>query len=264
VLPPRLDVALLRRELVEAGLWRELRVVPVTGSTNADVAVLAKSGELPGLVLIAEHQAAGRGRLDRVWTAPPRSGLSFSVLLRPAGLPVAAWRLLPLLVGVSVATAVRSATGIEVGLKWPNDLLIGERKLGGILAERVEAPDGAAVVVGVGLNVGLRESELPVPTATSLVLAGAGEVDRTAILGAILRVLADEYARWQAAAGHGVRLLGLYRELCVTLGRDVRVELAGGQTIEGRAVDVEPDGSLIVESAQNRRSISAGDVVHVR
>jgi BirA family biotin operon repressor/biotin-[acetyl-CoA-carboxylase] ligase len=264
VLPAPLDVALLRSELVETGLWRELRVVEVTGSTNADVAVLAKSGELGGLVLTAEHQAAGRGRLDRVWTAPPRSGLSFSVLLRPAGVPVSAWSLLPLLGGVSVASAVSSVAGIEVGLKWPNDLLIGERKLGGILAERVETPDGAAVVVGVGLNIGLRESELPVPTATSLVLAGAANVDRTAILSAILRVLADEYAHWQAAAGAGVRLLGLYRELCVTLGRDVRVELAGAQTIEGRAVDVEPDGSLIVESLHNRRSISAGDVVHVR
>jgi BirA family biotin operon repressor/biotin-[acetyl-CoA-carboxylase] ligase len=264
VLPPPLDVALLRSELVDTGCWREVRVVDVTGSTNADVAVLARMDEPPGLVLIAEHQAAGRGRLDRVWTAPPRSGLSFSVLLRPAGVPVSAWSLLPLLVGVSVASAVSSTAGVEVGLKWPNDLLIGDRKLGGILAERVEAPAGAAVVVGVGLNIGLQERELPVPTATSLVLAGAANVDRTAILSAILRVLADEYGRWQAAAGDGVRLLGLYRELCVTLGREVRVELAGAQTIEGRAVDVEPDGSLIVESAHNRRAVSAGDVVHVR
>src|SRR5450432_29402 len=261
---PPLDVALLRCELVDTGLWREVRVVDQTGSTNADVGALARSGEPTGLVLVAEHQAAGRGRLDRVWTAPPRSGLSFSVLLRPVGVPVSAWSLLPLLVGVSVASAVRAVAGVEVGLKWPNDLLIGERKLGGILAERVESTGGAVVVVVVGLNIGLRERELPVPTATSLVLAGAGNIDRTAILSAILRVLADEYARWLAAAGDGVRLLGLYRELCVTLGRDVRVELAGAQTIEGRAVDVEPDGSLIVESLRNRRSISAGDVVHVR
>lgn len=264
MVPPPLDVAVLRSELVESGLWREVRVVDVTGSTNADVAVLARLDESPGLVLIAEHQAAGRGRLDRVWVAPPRSGLSFSVLLRPAGVAISAWSLLPLLVGVSVASAVSSSAGVEVRLKWPNDLLIGERKLGGILAERVEAPSGAAVVVGVGLNIGLQETELPVPTATSLVLADASSVDRTAILSAILRRLADEYALWRAAAGDGVRLLGLYRELCVTLGRDVRVELAGAQMIEGRAVDVEPDGSLIVESLHIRRSVSAGDVVHVR
>ena len=176
---PPLDVQALNRALVDGGLWRELRVVDETGSTNADVAELARSGEAEGLVLVAEHQSAGRGRLGRVWRAPARSGLSFSVLLRPVTVPAGRWPLVPLLVGVGVARAVARVTDIEISLKWPNDLLVGGRKLGGILAEWLEPvaaggqaePAGAigpAIVVGVGLNVTLREPELPVPTAISL------------------------------------------------------------------------------------------------
>ena len=116
---PPLDVRALNRALVDGGLWRELRVVDETGSTNADVAELARSGEAEGLVLVAEHQSAGRGRLGRVWRAPARSGLSFSVLLRPVTVPAGRWPLVPLLVGVGVARAVARVTDIEISLKWP-------------------------------------------------------------------------------------------------------------------------------------------------
>ena len=262
---PPLDVRGLNRALVDGGLWRAVRVVDETGSTNADVAELARSDEPEGLVLVAEYQNAGRGRLGRTWTAPPRSGLSFSILLRPDGVPVAAWTLLPLLVGVAVAKAVTAvATDLAVGLKWPNDLLIGERKLAGILAERIDSPAGAAVVVGIGLNVTLRENELPLPTATSLAIAGAGSADRDTVLRAVLRAIAHSYAAWRAAGGDGTRVLAAYRELCVTLGRDVLVELGGDQIVSGRAVEIGPDGSLVVETSAGRRSVNAGDVVHVR
>jgi BirA family transcriptional regulator, biotin operon repressor / biotin---[acetyl-CoA-carboxylase] ligase len=275
---PPLDVRALRRALVDGQLWREVRVVDETGSTNADVAALARSGEPAGLVLIAEHQTTGRGRLGRSWAAPARSGLSFSVLLRPTDVPLPAWTLLPLLVGVAVATAVGEVSGTGVRLKWPNDLLIGERKLGGILAERADsmaggsaaaltgaAVAGAAVVVGVGLNVTLRAAELPVPIATSLALAGATCTDRDPVLRAALRAIAAEYAAWRQAAGSGEDgLLAKYRALCVTLDRDVRIELPGGDAMEGRAVDIGADGCLLVDTAAGRRSVRAGDVVHVR
>jgi BirA family biotin operon repressor/biotin-[acetyl-CoA-carboxylase] ligase len=259
LLRPPLDVPALRREV--AGQWREVRVVAETGSTNADVAELARSGEPAGLVLVAEYQTAARGRLDRRWTAPARSGLTFSMLMRPDDVAVAAWTLLPLLVGVAVAAAVEETAAVDALLKWPNDVLVGDRKLAGILAERVETPTGPAVVVGVGLNVTLAEDELPVPTATSLVLSGASCVDRTVVLGGILSTIARDYTGWRAADGV---LLPRYRRRCATLGREVRVELPGGVVLDGRAVDVDSDGSLVVETAAGRRSVTAGDVVHVR
>ena len=277
---PPLSVRALSRGLVDFGIWREIRVVDETGSTNADVVQLARSGAAAGLVLVAEHQTAARGRLDRGWSAPARSGLTFSVLLRPSdvtpdvmpdlqvglpplpsvAVPPGRWSLLPLVVGVGVASALRRVADVEAGLKWPNDVLIGDRKLAGILAEVVDD----AVVVGVGLNVTLREAELPVPTAISLALAGASCTDRDTLLRAIVRGIGDEYLAWRRVEGDGERsVLPRYRELCVTLGRDVRVDLAS-DSLEGRAVDINADGSLVVQTSAGRRSVSAGDVVHVR
>ena len=277
---PPLSVRALSRGLVDFGVWREIRVVEETGSTNADVVQLARSGAAAGLVLVAEHQTAARGRLDRGWSAPARSGLTFSVLLRPSdvtpdvmpdlqvglpprppvAVPPARWSLLPLVVGVGVATALRRVADIEVGLKWPNDLMIGDRKVAGILAEVVDD----AVVVGVGLNVTLREAELPVPAATSLALAGAGCTDRDTLLRAVVRGIGDEYLAWRRVEGDGERsVLPRYRQLCVTLGREVSVDL-GADSLKGRAVEINADGSLVVQTSAGRRSVSAGDVVHVR
>ena len=258
---PPLDVRALNRALVDGGLWRRVQVVDETDSTNADVAELARSGEAEGLVLVAEHQLAGRGRHGRAWEAPARSGLSFSVLLRPVGVPANRWPLVPLLAGVGVARAVARVAETEISLKWPNDLLIGDRKLGGILAEWVEP---AAIVVGVGLNVTMREPELPVPTAISLGLAGAKTTDRDTVLRACLRGIATEYAAWLGAAGDPESLLPAYRQLCTTIGREVRVELPGGRLLQGRAAGVDATGSLVVETAGARETVTAGDVVHVR
>jgi BirA family biotin operon repressor/biotin-[acetyl-CoA-carboxylase] ligase len=277
---PPLSVRALSRGLVDYGIWREVRVVEETGSTNADVVELARSGAAAGLVVVAEHQTAARGRLDRAWSAPARSGLTFSMLLRPSdvtpdvmpdlqvglpplasvAVPPARWSLLPLVVGVGLASALRRVAEVDIGLKWPNDLMIGDRKVAGILAEVVDD----AVVVGVGLNVTLREAELPVPTAISLALAGASTTDRDTLLRAAVRGIGDEYLAWRRVEGDGERsVLPRYRELCVTLGRDVSVDL-GGESIQGRAIDVNDDGSLVVETSAGRRSVSAGDVVHVR
>jgi len=263
---PPLDPRALSRAFAHDPLWREIRVVDATGSTNSDVAALARENVPEGVVLVAEHQTAGRGRLDRRWVAPPRSGLSFSMLLRP-DVALSRWSLLPLVVGVGVARGVTRVCEVRVSLKWPNDLLVGDRKLGGILAERVEPAGGdapAAAVVGVGLNVTLREGELPVPTAISLSLAGASTTDRDTIVRAALREVGQQYARWVAAEGAAATVLPAYRELCATLGKIVRADLPTGDAVEGTAVDVRDDGALMIDTAAGRQPVSAGDVVHLR
>ncbi|MFE7133739.1 biotin--[acetyl-CoA-carboxylase] ligase [Streptomyces sp. NPDC057638] len=269
--PPLNERALRRALLTPGSLWSSLDVVTSTGSTNTDLAALAaRATDTPeGAVLVAEEQTAGRGRLDRAWTAPPRSGLFLSVLLRPGpGVPAERWGWLPLLAGVAVATGLSRAAGVDMSLKWPNDLLVTvdgeERKTGGILAER--AGDGS-VVLGMGVNVTLRATELPVPTAGSLALANAVCTDRDPLLRAVLRSLEDWYGRWRAAAGDpaasGVQ--AAYAAGCATLGRTVRAELPGDRSLTGEAVALDGEGRLVLRTATGRReAVGAGDVVHLR
>ncbi|MFE9394440.1 biotin--[acetyl-CoA-carboxylase] ligase [Streptomyces flavidovirens] len=264
---PPLSALALRRALVrEGGLWTSLDVVPTVGSTNTDLARRAK--DLPeGAVLVAEEQTEGRGRLDRRWSAPARSGLFFSVLLKPTEVPVEKWGWLPLLAGVSVATALSRSAGVDTALKWPNDLLVTvggeERKAGGILAER--AADG--VVVGIGINVSLSEKELPIPGAGSLALAGAVSTDRDPLLRAVLRSLGQWYGAWRASGGDPAasRLQEAYAAGCATLGRTVRAELPGGRSVTGEAVAVDGHGRLVLATAEGvQQPVGAGDVVHLR
>ncbi|MER7583294.1 biotin--[acetyl-CoA-carboxylase] ligase [Kitasatospora sp. NPDC097691] len=265
---PPLDEEALRHDLlVPGGLWTSLDVVTETGSTNSDLAARAKAGAAQGAVLVAEAQSAARGRLDRQWTAPARSGLFLSVLLRPEEVPVERYGWLPILVGVAAASTLGRIAEVEVGLKWPNDLQVeidgAERKVGGILTELA----GGAVVVGLGLNVSLRADELPVPTAASLALAGAATTDRGTLLRALLRELAELYREWTAAAGdpHASDLLRAYVDRCTTLGRQVKVHLPGDTELAGEAVAVDGDGRLVVRTPDGvRRAVGAGDVVHVR
>ncbi|MGV9290018.1 biotin--[acetyl-CoA-carboxylase] ligase [Streptomyces sp. NPDC003719] len=267
---PPLNVMALRRGLVrEGGLWRQVDVVQRTGSTNSDLVARAAEGKADeGAVLVAEEQTAARGRLDRQWTAPARSGLFFSVLLRPADVAVARWGWLPLLTGVAVATGLSRAAGVDTALKWPNDLLVTvggeERKAGGILAERA-GDDG--VVVGVGINVTLRTEELPVPRAGSLALAGAVSTDRDPLLRGVLRSLEDWYGRWRSAGGDPAvsGLQEAYAAGCATLGRVVRAELPGDRSLVGEAVAVDGDGRLVLATeAGVQEPVGAGDIVHLR
>lgn len=265
--PPLSEAALRRAVIAPDSPWTSLDVVEATGSTNSDLARRADAGAPEGAVLVAEEQTAGRGRLDRQWTAPPRSGLFFSVLLRPAGVPVERWGWLPLLAGVATATALSRAAGVDTALKWPNDLLVTidgeERKTGGILAERAGA-DG--VVIGIGVNVSLRADELPVPGAGSLALAGAKGTDRDPLLRAVLRSLADWYDEWRTAGGDpdASRLRPTYAAGCATLGREVRAELPGGSELTGTAVGVDDDGRLVLATSDGEQAVGAGDVVHIR
>jgi len=249
-------------------LWREIRVVDRTTSTNADLAAAAREGAPQGLVLVAEEQTAGRGRLGRSWSAPARSGLTFSVLLRPGDAVSERWGWLPLLAGLAVVDAVRLVAEVEARVKWPNDVLVGDRKLAGVLAEvvgsRADPGVGAAVVVGIGLNVTVRRDELPLPSATSLRIEEAATTDRDTVLRAVLRDLARRYAGWQEAST-AAAVRADYRAACATIGQAVRVELPGGGALEGTAVGVDDAGRLTVrEGAGGLVSVAAGDVVHVR
>lgn len=252
------------------GMWTAVDVVASTGSTNADLLAraIASPGAAEAQVLVAEEQTAGRGRLGRTWSSAPGASLTFSVLLRPTAVPPARRGWLSLLTGVAVVSAVRSMTDVDAVLKWPNDVLVGDRKLAGILAE--QSPDGSAVVIGIGVNVATPADALPVSPAglpaTSLLVEGAS-VAREPLLLAILGQLERWYWAFRADPDP-VRtgLLDAYRALCATLGRSVRVELPDGRFMTGIARDIDPDGRLLVSdnSGDPIMSISAGDVIHVR
>ncbi|RAJ71677.1 BirA family biotin operon repressor/biotin-[acetyl-CoA-carboxylase] ligase [Streptomyces sp. Amel2xB2] len=279
---PPLNAAALRRGLTGAdSMWTSLEVLERTGSTNTDLAARAREGSArEGAVLVAEEQTAGRGRLERGWSAPARSGVFVSVLVVPP-VPQERWGWVPLIAGVATASALARAAGVDTKLKWPNDILVDvegeERKTGGILAERTDVAPGAAsaevgaggagIVLGIGLNVSLRASELPVPAAGSLLLAGATGTDRDPLLRAVLRSFEDWYGRWVAADGDPLAsgVLEAYAAGCATLGREVRAELPGGEELTGEAVAVDSDGRLVIGTdAGVQRPVAAGDIVHLR
>lgn len=256
----RLNTVLCRRDGAARGLWREIRVVEETGSTNADVRTAAEAGEGEGFVVIAERQHGGRGRLDRQWESPARAGVLMSLLLRPT-VPAAQLPLLPLLTGLAVVESVRAVAELPAMVKWPNDVLVDGRKLAGILVERTA--DGA-VVVGIGINVSTRAEELPVPTGTSIQMAG-GAPDRESLVKEVLRAFERRYLAFDRDAGAPDSVLAAYREVCETIGREVEVQLPDGASARGVAVTVDDGGMLVVRGADGvERTWSAGDVVHVR
>jgi BirA family transcriptional regulator, biotin operon repressor / biotin---[acetyl-CoA-carboxylase] ligase len=257
---PPLDRVALARAL-EGSTWHELEVVDEVGSTNAVLLERAAADVPEGLVLVAEHQAAGRGRLDRTWVSPPRAGLTASVLLRP-DVPAARRGWLSLLVGVAVAEAIGEVAGVRAALKWPNDVLAADgRKLAGILAEA----SAGAVVVGVGLNVSTTDDELP-ETGTSLARSGATTLDRGALLLGYLRALETRYRRWTEVLGDPVQS-GLARDYLAwsaTVGAAVAVTMPDGAVLEGVAEAVDWDGRLVVATPSGRVELASGDVRHVR
>ncbi len=257
-----LDVSAVR---ATAGrFWPQITVVEQTASTNDDLAADRTASD--HTVLVTEHQAAGHGRLGRTWESTPRSGLTFSFLVRPA-VPVLRWAWLPLLAGVALREAVVAQVGVAASLKWPNDLLVVDpdgmhRKSAGILAQTV----GDAVVVGIGLNVSSTREELPVDTASSVELAAGHEVDRTALLSALLIAIERRYASWQDADGDAERsgLAAAYLDACETVGRRVRISGVDGSEQLGIAIGVDRAGRLQVDTDRGPVVVSAGDVEHVR
>jgi BirA family biotin operon repressor/biotin-[acetyl-CoA-carboxylase] ligase len=254
---PALAAALTR----DSSLWRSLEVVEEIGSTNAELVAAAARDAPEGTVLVAEHQVSGRGRLERIWTSPPRAGLTVSFLLRP-DVPAARRGWLPLLTGVALAESVAEVSGVLPSLKWPNDLLAGDgRKLAGILAES----SGPAVVVGTGLNVSTTAAELP-ETGTSLARITGGTVDRATVLLAFLRAVERRYRRWADALGDPVSsgLAQDYLACSSTVGSTVIVDLPDGSVLDGVAEAVDWDGRLVVATAGGTVELASGDVRHVR
>ncbi|MCW2783829.1 MAG: biotin--acetyl-CoA-carboxylase ligase [Marmoricola sp.] len=222
------------------------------GSTNA----LAAADPVADTLVVADHQTAGRGRLDRTWDTPRGSALTLSAVVDP-GIADQDWPLLPLAAALAVADGVRRAAGVTVAVKWPNDLLVGTGKVAGILLERVHPPGGRPLaVIGIGINVGLGVADLPVPTASSLAIAGS-DVDRLAVFAAVVPALA---AILEALRAEPAAVLERYRSECDTVGREVDVHLPGGEILRGTATGIDRTGRLLV----GERAIGAGDIVHVR
>lgn len=218
-------------------------------STNRVVLDHARSGHPEGLVAVAGFQRSGRGRHGRTWEAPAGSSLLASVLLRPDLAPDRR-HLAVAAVSLAACDAGERVAGLRPGLKWPNDLVVGDAKLGGVLAE----VEGDGVVVGLGLNVA---AGAPWPPGATCLDAAAGRpVDIDELLEAFLAALSRRYGDWTAVASE-------YRRDCTTIGRTVRVELAD-ERFTGTAADVTDDGHLLVDVGMCVRTVTAGDVVHLR
>jgi len=244
-----------------------LDVLEATGSTNADLLAHAADEEgWPHLsVLLTEDQRSGRGRLDRTWVVPAGAAVAVSVLLRVPEVPLAVRGWIPLAAGAAMTEAVTAQLpGADVGLKWPNDVLVGGRKICGILAE---ASGADAVVVGAGVNTAMTAEQLPVPTATSFAVEGVS-CDADLLLAGYLARL-DAFMAGLAAHGSAAAsgLRDRVAALCVTIGQDVRVELPDGRDLVGRATGLADDGCLLVRDGRDgtgERPIAAGDIVHLR
>jgi BirA family biotin operon repressor/biotin-[acetyl-CoA-carboxylase] ligase len=265
--------------------FADVRWTAETGSTNVDAMELGRQGEAEGVVVVADHQTAGRGRRGRTWEAPPGASLMGTVLLRP---PATVSGATTMAVAVAAAEAVEALTGVRVGLKWPNDLVWpgdgtgADRKLAGILAE-VDWPAGShiaggwsapgpadrlVVVVGIGLNVAWDDAMPEHLAATAVALdeltAPAPPPDREDLLVAFLVALDRTYGRLVAGPSGPAAVRSAWRARSATIGRRVRVDL-GSDDVEGTAVDVTDEGHLVVEALDGmRRVLAVGDVVHLR
>ena len=241
---------------------RRIHYLTTVDSTNSVLKSLAQNGEPPGSVVVADEQTEGRGRAGRSWFSPAGLGLWLSVLFRPRS-DVGELAPLSMVVAVSVAEAVASASEVDVGVKWPNDIVADGRKLGGILLESLQGASGAVeyVVVGIGLNVDLERADLPddlAETAVSLRMLTRRRIDRLALLRAILERLDEDWARFEREGP--APFLTRWRSLSTTFEREVEIA-SGASTVRGKAIGLSPAGALIVEESDGRRvEIWHGDV----
>jgi BirA family transcriptional regulator, biotin operon repressor / biotin---[acetyl-CoA-carboxylase] ligase len=261
-----IDGGWVRRAL--PGFFSPLEVVASVPTTMARAAELASSGVPEGATVVAEEQTQGRGRLGRAWVAPPGSSLLLSVVLRPPLAREAVW-LTVAAAGVALAEAVDAVAprAAPAGLKWPNDLELGGRKAAGLLAEaQLEGARLAAVLLGMGVNVGQTAAEFPPEVgerATSVSLAAGAPVDRAGLLAAWAGRFLAGYA--ELCAGRPGPVLAAYRERLVTVGRRVRADRFGADPVIGTAVGLTPTGGLVVQTVSGARvEVLAGDVQHLR
>jgi len=255
---PRLDLTAIRRELITARLGQALELYDAIDSTNRRAAEWAREGAPDGAVVLAECQTAGKGRLGRRWFAPAASSLLMSVVLRPEIEPYQAQRM-TMICSLGAAQAIEQVTGLRPALKWPNDLLLDDKKLGGVLTELgVSGARLTHVIVGMGLNVNLSLDQLPevMSPPTSLLSALGQPVDRQVLLRSILSEIDRLYDRFVS----GWSPHAAWRERLDTIGREVSVGDADG-VVSGVAEDVDADGALLVTSADGERvRMLVGDV----
>jgi BirA family biotin operon repressor/biotin-[acetyl-CoA-carboxylase] ligase len=233
--------------------WR-VSVVEVTGSTQDDLSQLvteerANSGD----VIASEFQSAGRGRLDRKFESPASASLMFSFYCLPKR-EKSDWSFLPLLTGLSAVFALKAIDPeSSPKLKWPNDLMMQSGKIGGIILQAASQ----GVVIGVGINVGMSQEELPVPSASSLAIEKFSELNRNLILANFLNTFEELQKRWES----GEDLRHLYKEHSSTIGADIRIEHPDGSFKNGKAIDISIAGELILEDFSR---VTVGDIVHLR
>lgn len=234
------------------GTWPEPIVRSSVDSTNTALAALP--GHTDGLCVVADEQTAGRGRLDREWVSNAGAGLWMSVRISLSGVPVDRWPLLSMVAALAARQALAEACGVDAGIKWPNDLLVGGRKIGGLLTEVVDS----VAIVGIGINVMWTRDALPFAEATSVLIEG-GRADRTELLAQLLVAFEHSLPGWRSA---DPAVIDRFREACLTVGRGVTVHLPGGQNLTGIASAIDDRGQLVVVDGSTPVSVSAGDVIH--
>lgn len=274
--------------ITPANPWQTVDVYPSIDSTNLE----ALRDPLPWRVVVADYQGAGRGRLARQWVAPAGTSIAVSAVVPMPVARNADWGWLPLLTGMAMRAALADLAYLACGLKWPNDVLVQEQddeqeerseaggpadhpgqpgqtspsrpwlKVSGVLCEM--APGDGLVVLGAGANIAQERSELPVETATSLVLCGAGNIRREDVIVRYLAELADLHQTWSRGGAGLQSLRTAYRSQCLTIGLDVDVHQPNGQVAGGTATGVDDSGRLVVDAGGSSAAHAAGDVVHVR
>ncbi|MFZ4107386.1 MAG: biotin--[acetyl-CoA-carboxylase] ligase [Candidatus Planktophila sp.] len=252
-----MDTEMLRAPLdsgiINAGLtqyWR-VSVVELTTSTQSDLIDLVTRGRAQvGDVIVAEFQSAGRGRLTRTFEAPAGSALLFSIYIKPSR-PQMDWGWIPLIAGVSVAQSLPS---VDARVKWPNDILIDNKKISGLIAQVV----GDGIVIGIGINVGMSIEELPVPQATSLAIEGSVNTSRNALLTDLLTIFEKNFTTWDKGSNE---ISGTYEALSATLGREIEVHYPDGRIESGTAASISPSGELVLADGVH---VLAADIIHLR
>lgn len=226
-------------------------MVESTASTQSDLVRLVRSAKAhTGDVIVAEFQSRGRGRLNRSFEAPAGTALLFSFFIIPARTRQD-WGWIPLIAGVSVAQVL---SHLHARVKWPNDILINDKKISGIIAEAIDE----GIVIGIGINVGMKETELPVPNATSLLIQGAVEMDRNQILIDFLNTFYSNFTNWDRGSDE---IFATYRGLSATIGRPVRIEYPDYRLELGTAVAISKAGELVLDTGTH---VQAGDIIHLR
>ncbi len=239
---------------LDPGYWRVHHFNLVDSTQSSLVAALRAGSAASGDVYLAEYQSAGRGRGDRTFQSKPGDGILLSAVLTPVGQPEHRWGWIPLLVGVAACSAIFQSTGVQAVLKWPNDLMINDEKVGGIIAEKIHDK----VVIGIGINCLQNLEQLPAPGATSLRLHAHEPVRREVLVQNFLNELQKILQTW---AGQPARAENKYRQLCATLERDVRLSMPDGREVHGRAAAISDSGALVLADGQE---FVAGDVTHLR